>query len=100
MFSFSAPRFTLTVSTGTGYKTLPIAQCLLQHIFVKAANETTVFDVQIENSYGDVMYSEQDVDGELNEEVLLPFAKNGTLRILNATVPDEEFTCTLSVRES
>lgn len=86
MFTVACPRIAVTVATGEGWTTLPIAQSIMYHLFVKASNADTVFDVEIQNSIGDVIYSRTDNDGELNEEIRMPFAQRATLYIKNATI--------------
>lgn len=85
MFTVACPRITCTVTAGEGWVTLPIAQSILYHLFVKAPESSTVFDVEIENGFEDIVYSHVDIDGELNEELRLPFDRRVTLYVRNAT---------------
>lgn len=92
-------RFTITTALGTGWKTVPLGQTMLHHILVVPTNPTTVFDVQIINWAGDIVFEQKNIDsGQLNEDWMRPFSFNGTFKILNAT-NDETFTITLALRE-
>jgi len=99
MLTVATHRGTITPELGTGWKTLQIKQNILKHILIKATTATTIFDVKIENSFGDVIYAATDVEGEIADEVHIPFARNATLRIENATV-NEVHTYTLDVQET
>jgi len=84
-------RSTIEVSGGAGWKTVYLAQNMIYQVVVASATASTVFDVSIENAYGDEVFLSQDNIGFCNEAVELPMATAGTVRVLNATV-DEVFT--------
>ena len=98
MFTVASPRIVVTVTAGEGWTTLSIAQSFLYHLFVKATTSSTVFDVEIENVDEDIIYSRTDNDGELNEQLRLPVARNVTLYIKNSTA-DEDFVVIPSVQD-
>ncbi len=98
MFTVACPRIPIIVATGEGWATMPIAQSIMYHLFVKAPSASTVFDVEIINSDGDVIYSRTDNDGELNEELRRPFSQRATIYIKNATA-DGSFVVIPSIKD-
>jgi len=92
-------RGTITASSGDGYSTISVSQNIIYRIIVKATTSSTVFDVSLENSYGDTVWRVNDIDGEINEEIKIPFARKGTLKVLNST-RDEDFVYILMCQEN
>lgn len=90
---------TLAVVAGEGWKTARLQQTILMVIVVTADSSDTVFDVIIENEYGDEVFDITDCVGSLVEYVNIPFARAGTIKIKNST-NDENFNITLTVKEN
>ena len=96
--SIATIHHTLTPDTGDVWETIFLQQSIVHQILVKSATSTTIFDVVLENSHGDEVFRVNDNTGIMVEELKLPFAENGTVKILNATV-DELFTYNITVEE-
>ena len=90
---------TLAVSEGVAWETITLAQNVLMLIAVTATTDSTVFDVVIENEYGDEVFDISDNVGALVEYVNIPFARAGTIKLKNVTA-DEDFNITLTVKEN
>jgi len=92
-------RNTITAVSGDIWETIRVAQTILYLIIVQADTSTTVFDVILENSFGDEVFKMEDITGTLTEEVRIPFSRNGTIKIESSTV-DEDFIYTLTLKEN
>ena len=92
-------RSTVTAVAGTVSRNIVAGNNACTQVFVKAANDTTTFDVTLTDIYDDVIYGREDVTGELNDEVHLTTYGNWTLTVENSSVADETFITNLIFEE-
>ena len=90
----------VTAVAGAASTNITVNNAICHQIFVSPATATTTYDVTLTDIYNNVVYTREDVRGELNDvdTGLLSYG-NFTLSIQNASA-DEDFTYLLVFRES
>lgn len=77
--------------------TLENLQGVLMHIIVRPKTDGTLFDFQIIDENGTILY-ERDNDEEINDQVAIPLKGSLTARVTNST-KDEAYRIYLAIRE-
>lgn len=99
MIGVHQEKYTVSTSSGSASQTIIAGGNICYDIFVKAATSSTTFDVSLTDIYGNVVYTRNDITGELSEQLQKLTYGNWTLNISGASA-DESFKILLLFRES
>lgn len=71
---------------------------ILMHIIVRANSDSTTFDFQLYDKDDVVVYEDNDVEGGINEQVMIPLDGTYTMSVSDSSA-DEVFRFYLMIRE-
>ena len=90
---------TMTTAAGTASVNITTNNAICHQIFLNPTTATTTYDITLTDIYSNVVYTREDIKGELNDvdTGLLTYG-NWTLTISNASA-DEEFSYLIVLRD-